>query len=145
MPEEDRDGSGPPPRWCGLEHVPLEATLADLATSLTSHALENPELRLLARDPHSATGQVQTVLLIGYGPRAWPPATRWGRRAVAGFPGGGDARLSAGRLRAYPGTPQEVVAYYRKAAGRPREKPPSPRADPDLEVCFTSPRRMHRP
>ncbi|MGP4050617.1 Acg family FMN-binding oxidoreductase [Streptomyces sp. 2A115] len=56
-----------------LERVLLEATLADLATSLTSHALEEPELRLLARDPASGTGQVQMVLRLGYGPRG--PAT----------------------------------------------------------------------
>ncbi|MFC9830908.1 Acg family FMN-binding oxidoreductase [Streptomyces albogriseolus] len=56
-----------------LERVLLEATLADLATSLTSHALETPELRLLVRDPGSGTGQVQMVLRIGYGPRG--PAT----------------------------------------------------------------------
>ncbi|MFD5835742.1 Acg family FMN-binding oxidoreductase [Streptomyces collinus] len=56
-----------------LERVLLEATLADLATSLTSHALENRELRLLARDPGTGTGQVQMVLRIGYGPRG--PAT----------------------------------------------------------------------
>jgi nitroreductase len=62
-----------------LERVLLEATLAELATSLTSHALETPELRLLVRDPGSGTGQVQMVLRIGYGPRG--PATP--RRAVA--------------------------------------------------------------
>ncbi|MGV9727846.1 Acg family FMN-binding oxidoreductase [Streptomyces albogriseolus] len=62
-----------------LERVLLEATLADLATSLTSHALETPELRLLVRDPGSGTGQVQMVLRIGYGPRG--PATP--RRPVA--------------------------------------------------------------
>ncbi|MFJ4205553.1 Acg family FMN-binding oxidoreductase [Streptomyces sviceus] len=62
-----------------LERVLLEATLADLATSLTSHALEDRELRLLARDPGSGTGQVQMVLRLGYGPRG--PATP--RRAVA--------------------------------------------------------------
>ncbi|MFF9818700.1 Acg family FMN-binding oxidoreductase [Streptomyces sp. NPDC014006] len=56
-----------------LERVLLEATLADLATSLTSHALENRDLRLLARDPGSGRGQVQMVLRIGYGPRG--PAT----------------------------------------------------------------------
>lgn len=56
-----------------LERVLLEATLADLATSLTSHALETPDLRLLVRDPGSGTGQVQMVLRIGYGPRG--PAT----------------------------------------------------------------------
>ncbi|MGW2639933.1 Acg family FMN-binding oxidoreductase [Streptomyces sp. NPDC001348] len=56
-----------------LERVLLEATLADLATSLTSHALETPELRLLARDPGTGSGQVQMVLRLGYGPRG--PAT----------------------------------------------------------------------
>ncbi|MFE2276741.1 Acg family FMN-binding oxidoreductase [Streptomyces sp. NPDC059454] len=56
-----------------LERVLLEATLADLATSLTSHALEDRALRLLARDPASGTGQVQMVLRLGYGPRG--PAT----------------------------------------------------------------------
>ncbi|MFK4104238.1 Acg family FMN-binding oxidoreductase [Streptomyces sp. NPDC019531] len=62
-----------------LERVLLEATLADLATSLTSHALEDRELRLLARDPGTGTGQVQMVLRLGYGPRG--PATP--RRPVA--------------------------------------------------------------
>ncbi|MGW6519620.1 MULTISPECIES: Acg family FMN-binding oxidoreductase [unclassified Streptomyces] len=61
-----------------LERVLLEATLADLATSLTSHALETRDLRLLARDPGEGTGQVQMVLRLGYGPRG--PATP--RRAV---------------------------------------------------------------
>ncbi|MGW1957881.1 Acg family FMN-binding oxidoreductase [Streptomyces sp. NPDC001920] len=56
-----------------LERVLLEATLVDLATSLTSHALEDRELRLLARDPAAGTGQVQMVLRLGYGPRG--PAT----------------------------------------------------------------------
>ncbi|MGW3944325.1 Acg family FMN-binding oxidoreductase [Streptomyces phaeochromogenes] len=56
-----------------LERVLLEATLADLATSLTSHALEDRELRLLARDPGWGTGHVQMVLRLGYGPRG--PAT----------------------------------------------------------------------
>ncbi|MGA5710424.1 Acg family FMN-binding oxidoreductase [Streptomyces cellulosae] len=56
-----------------LERVLLEATLADLATSLTSHALEDRALRLLTRDPVSGAGQVQMVLRLGYGPRG--PAT----------------------------------------------------------------------
>jgi hypothetical protein len=56
-----------------LERVLLEATLADLATSLTSHALEDRALRLLTRDPSSGAGQVQMVLRLGYGPRG--PAT----------------------------------------------------------------------
>ncbi|MDN0200030.1 nitroreductase [Streptomyces sp. S.PNR 29] len=56
-----------------LERVLLEATLAGLATSLTSHPLETPDLRLLARDPLSGTGHVQMVLRIGHGPHG--PAT----------------------------------------------------------------------
>ncbi|GHE13452.1 Acg family FMN-binding oxidoreductase [Streptomyces alanosinicus] len=56
-----------------LERVLLEATSAGLATSLTSHALESPDLRLLARDPVAGRGHVQMVLRIGYGPQG--PAT----------------------------------------------------------------------
>ncbi|MFI9025202.1 Acg family FMN-binding oxidoreductase [Streptomyces sp. NPDC053560] len=52
-----------------LERVLLLATAHDLATSLTSHALEWPDLRWLARDPRSATGFVQMVLRLGYGPQ----------------------------------------------------------------------------
>jgi hypothetical protein len=37
--------------------VLLEATAADLATSLTSHALETPELRMPVRDPGSGPGR----------------------------------------------------------------------------------------
>lgn len=51
-----------------LERVLLEATSAGLATSLTSHPLESPDLRLLARDPVSGSGHVQMVLRLGYGP-----------------------------------------------------------------------------
>ncbi|MFE7431542.1 Acg family FMN-binding oxidoreductase [Streptomyces tendae] len=56
-----------------LERVLLESTLAGLSTSLTSHPLEDPELRLLARDPGSGVGHVQMVLRLGYGPKG--PAT----------------------------------------------------------------------
>ncbi|MFI1169554.1 Acg family FMN-binding oxidoreductase [Streptomyces sp. NPDC020801] len=56
-----------------LERVLLEATSAGLATSLTSHALESPDLRLLARDPVTGKGHVQMVLRLGYGPSG--PAT----------------------------------------------------------------------
>ncbi|MFJ4692293.1 Acg family FMN-binding oxidoreductase [Streptomyces sp. NPDC088766] len=56
-----------------MERVLLEATLADLATSLSSHSLEDRTLRLLTRDPGSGTGSVQMVLRLGYGPRG--PAT----------------------------------------------------------------------
>ncbi|MET7451945.1 nitroreductase [Streptomyces sp. NPDC005574] len=51
-----------------MERVLLQATLDGLATSLTSHALEWPELRWTVRDPRSATGYVQMVLRLGYGP-----------------------------------------------------------------------------
>jgi hypothetical protein len=56
-----------------MERVLLLATLEGLATSLTSHALESPDLRWLARDPLTAMGYVQTVLRLGYGPQG--PAT----------------------------------------------------------------------
>lgn len=56
-----------------LERVLLKATLTGLATSLTSHALENPDLRLLAREPVAGRGHVQMVLRLGYGPQG--PAT----------------------------------------------------------------------
>ncbi|MFI2414377.1 Acg family FMN-binding oxidoreductase [Streptomyces sp. NPDC018947] len=52
-----------------LERVLLESTLAGLSTSLTSHPLEDRELRLLARDPRAGMGHVQMVLRLGYGPR----------------------------------------------------------------------------
>ncbi|MFG2746655.1 Acg family FMN-binding oxidoreductase [Streptomyces chartreusis] len=61
-----------------LERVLLEATLADLATSLSSHSLESSDLRELTRDPLSGMGHVQMVLRLGYGPQG--PATP--RRSV---------------------------------------------------------------
>ncbi|UUU26081.1 Acg family FMN-binding oxidoreductase [Streptomyces sp. DSM 40750] len=51
-----------------LEHVLLQATLDGLSTSLTSHALEWPELRWAVRDPQSVVGFVHIVLRLGYGP-----------------------------------------------------------------------------
>jgi hypothetical protein len=51
-----------------MERVLLEATLDGLATSLTSHALEWPELRWAVRDPQSVVGFVHIVLRLGYGP-----------------------------------------------------------------------------
>lgn len=51
-----------------LERILLLATLDGLATSLTSHALEWHDLRLLARDPLSSMGDVHMVLRLGYGP-----------------------------------------------------------------------------
>ncbi|MCX3062768.1 Acg family FMN-binding oxidoreductase [Streptomyces beihaiensis] len=56
-----------------MERVLLTATLKGLATSLTSHALEWPDLRGLARDPRSSMGHVQIVLRVGHGPQG--PAT----------------------------------------------------------------------
>lgn len=51
-----------------LQRVLLQATLDGLATSLMSQPLEWPELRSFARDPSSATGFVQMLLRLGYGP-----------------------------------------------------------------------------
>ncbi|MCX5009131.1 nitroreductase [Streptomyces sp. NBC_00638] len=51
-----------------MERVLLQATLDGLATSLTSQALEWPELRWAVRDPQSAMGFIQMVLRLGYGP-----------------------------------------------------------------------------
>lgn len=51
-----------------MERVLLLATLEGLATSLTSHALEQKDLRETARDPVSAMGFVQIVLRLGKGP-----------------------------------------------------------------------------
>ncbi|MFE6774611.1 Acg family FMN-binding oxidoreductase [Streptomyces sp. NPDC057702] len=62
-----------------LERVLLQATLDGLATSLTSHPLEWPDLRWAARDPLSAMGQVHMVLRLGYG----PPGPSTPRRPVA--------------------------------------------------------------
>lgn len=56
-----------------MERVLLQATLDGLSTSLTSHALEYPELRWAVRDPQSTMGFVHMVLRLGYGPPA--PAT----------------------------------------------------------------------
>ncbi|MFE3493118.1 Acg family FMN-binding oxidoreductase [Streptomyces sp. NPDC059175] len=51
-----------------MERVLLRATLDGLACSLTSQALEWPELRWVVRDPLSAMGFVQMVIRVGYGP-----------------------------------------------------------------------------
>ena len=56
-----------------MERVLLQATLDGLATSLTSQALERPEVRWITRDPESAMGFVQMVIRLGYGPSG--PAT----------------------------------------------------------------------
>ncbi|WP_265563636.1 Acg family FMN-binding oxidoreductase [Streptomyces hygroscopicus] len=62
-----------------LERVLLQATLDGLVASLTSQALEWPELRWAVRDPTSALGHVQMVIRLGYGPEGHPTP----RRAVA--------------------------------------------------------------
>ncbi|WP_309226965.1 Acg family FMN-binding oxidoreductase [Streptomyces lunaelactis] len=62
-----------------MERVLLQATLDGLVTSLTSQALEWPELRWAVRDPGSAMGHVQMVIRLGYGPEG--PATP--RRSVS--------------------------------------------------------------
>ncbi|NED12852.1 nitroreductase family protein [Streptomyces sp. SID9124] len=66
-------GGDTPREWLAsgqaLHRVLLRATLDGLSTSLISQPLEWPELRALARDPGSATGFVQMVLRLGYGPR----------------------------------------------------------------------------
>ncbi|MFJ8159515.1 Acg family FMN-binding oxidoreductase [Streptomyces sp. NPDC096136] len=51
-----------------LERVLLQATTDGLATSMTSQPLEWPELRWTVRDPLAATGHIQMVLRLGYGP-----------------------------------------------------------------------------
>ncbi|MFE1292788.1 hypothetical protein [Streptomyces sp. NPDC058751] len=66
------------PAGQAMERVLLQATLDGLATSLTSQALERPELRWAVRDPQSATGFIKMVLRLGYGPAG--PGTR--RRPV---------------------------------------------------------------
>ncbi|QUW85536.1 nitroreductase family protein (plasmid) [Streptomyces mirabilis] len=53
-----------------MERVLLLATVNGLSTSLTSHALEWPDLRWIVRDPQTAMGHVQMVLRLGYGPEA---------------------------------------------------------------------------
>ncbi|MFC8431879.1 Acg family FMN-binding oxidoreductase [Streptomyces sp. NPDC057253] len=61
-----------------LERVLLLATRYGLATGLSSHALEERDLRELARDPASAMGFVHMVLRLGYG----TPGTKSPRRPV---------------------------------------------------------------
>ncbi|MGW7368798.1 Acg family FMN-binding oxidoreductase [Streptomyces sp. NPDC054841] len=56
-----------------MERVLLQATLDGLVTSLTSQALEWPELRWAVRDPGAAMGHVQMAIRLGYGPTG--PAT----------------------------------------------------------------------
>ncbi|MCP9989075.1 Acg family FMN-binding oxidoreductase [Streptomyces sudanensis] len=64
-----RDG---PEDWLlagqAMERVLLQATQDGLSTSLSSQALEWPELRWLARDPRSQAAHPQIVIRLGYGP-----------------------------------------------------------------------------
>ncbi|MER0243995.1 nitroreductase family protein [Streptomyces sp. HSW2009] len=62
-----------------LGRVLRRATADGLATSLTSHPLEWPDLRWAARDPLSDLGTVHMVLRLGYG----PPGRATPRRPVA--------------------------------------------------------------
>jgi hypothetical protein len=48
--------------------VVLVAGTHGLATSSFDQPLENPDLRWLVRDPHSAWSASQAILLFGYGP-----------------------------------------------------------------------------
>ncbi|MEV0927416.1 nitroreductase family protein [Streptomyces spongiicola] len=59
-----------------LQRVLLQATLDGLVTSLTSQALEWPELRWALRDPASSMGHVQMVIRLGYGPEGPRSARR---------------------------------------------------------------------
>ncbi|WKX69021.1 nitroreductase family protein [Streptomyces sp. XD-27] len=59
-----------------MERVLLLATLKGLATSLTSHALEWPDLRWSVRDPRSVMAYVQMVLRLGFGPHGLPTPRR---------------------------------------------------------------------
>lgn len=62
-----------PPDWVkagqALERVLLTATAQGLCTAMTSHALENADLRVFARDPVSGPGYVHMVLRLGHGER----------------------------------------------------------------------------
>ncbi|MEV5953100.1 nitroreductase family protein [Streptomyces sp. NPDC051987] len=59
-----------------LERVLLLATVGGLVTSMTSQALEWPELRWVTRDPGSAMAHVQMVVRLGYGPVGSPSPRR---------------------------------------------------------------------
>lgn len=62
-----------PPDWVkagqALERVLLTATAQGLSTAMTSHALENPDLRVFVRDPVSGPGYVHMVVRLGHGER----------------------------------------------------------------------------
>ncbi|GAA2250354.1 nitroreductase family protein [Kitasatospora cystarginea] len=51
-----------------LEHVLLTATVHRVRASLLHQAMEWPDLRWAARDPHRGPGHVQILIRLGYGP-----------------------------------------------------------------------------
>ncbi|MFE0464575.1 Acg family FMN-binding oxidoreductase [Kitasatospora sp. NPDC058965] len=69
------DGDGPAD-WLraglALEHVLLAATVHEVRASLLDQAMEWPQLRREARDPHGRPGYVQLLLRLGYGPEGAP-------------------------------------------------------------------------
>ncbi|WP_369185699.1 hypothetical protein [Streptomyces sp. Y1] len=66
-----------------LEHVLLEATVHAVRASLLHQAMEWPELRWVARDPHQRPGHVQMLIRLGYGPEG-APTPRLAARDVLG-------------------------------------------------------------
>ncbi|WP_328958748.1 Acg family FMN-binding oxidoreductase [Kitasatospora purpeofusca] len=55
-----------------LEHVLLAATVHEVRASLLHQAMEWPELRRAAREPHQGPGHVQMLIRLGYGPEGSP-------------------------------------------------------------------------
>ncbi|MGK4585329.1 Acg family FMN-binding oxidoreductase [Kitasatospora sp. HPMI-4] len=55
-----------------LEHVLLTATVRQVRASLLHQAMEWPNLRWEARDPHQGPGHVQMLIRLGYGPEGAP-------------------------------------------------------------------------
>ncbi|MGW4890891.1 Acg family FMN-binding oxidoreductase [Kitasatospora sp. NPDC004240] len=55
-----------------LEHVLLTATVHGVRASLLHQAMEWPQLRWAAREPHRRPGHVQMLIRLGYGPEGAP-------------------------------------------------------------------------
>ncbi|MEU1423972.1 nitroreductase family protein [Kitasatospora sp. NPDC005751] len=55
-----------------LEHVLLTATVHGVRASLLHQAMEWPNLRWEAREPHERPGHVQMLIRLGYGPEGAP-------------------------------------------------------------------------
>ncbi len=113
----------------GLEHVLLEATTAGLAGSLTSHPLENDNLRTLARDPGLRAG----VRPDGAAPGLWAarpghaPPSRPGRPGhhLSGRTTTSPTRPGVGaRVRTEPG--RRGRGRTRRCGGSARRRPSSP-------------------